>query len=135
MKKPIAVTLLVFGDFAAVIAVSFLLLFAALTLGVGLAIVIGLAVLIPLGLASSQIGRIFGRKYGMKKSRFILTAFVPPVAGSVIYLIAICILDAAGAFSGFLAGLGEFLMALSLVPTSLVYLISGVVWVTARYDK
>lgn len=135
MKKPLAITLLVLGNLAAVIGISLLLLFVALTLDVGLAIIIGLAVLTVLGFASSRIEKLFGRKYDMKRSRFILAAHVPSAAGSIIYLIVICVLDAAGAFSGMFAGLLEFLVALSLVPTSLVYLISGVMWVSAQYDK
>ena len=135
MKKPLAISLLFICNLAAVFAMTLVnILFWGLTLSVGAAVIIGVAALVALGFASKCIFRVFERKYGLWKRWFILVSYVPSVIGALICWIVFDALEKANYFTGFLAGLGEFIFLLSLGPTAIVYLISGTIWVCAS-DK
>lgn len=129
MKKPLAISLLVICNALVVFVMSIVnLLVFFTTFSLAAAILIGLAALTALGFASSRVLRVFKRKYGLRTRWFILASYVPSVVGAAVYFIAYLILDHVGYFRGFLAGLGEFIFALSLAPTALCYLISGIAW-------
>lgn len=130
MKKPAAITLLFICNLAAVFAMTIINLFIFfLTFSLAAAILIGLAALTALGFASSRIFRLFKRKYEVGKLWFILVSYVPSVIGAAVYGMVFAALDEVGYFTGFLAGLGELILLLSLAPTAIVYLISGTIWV------
>ena len=128
MKQPVAITLLFICNLAVVFAMTIINLILFLTIG-EVAVLIGLAVLVALGFAASRIFRVFRRKYELKKIWFILVSYAPSVIGAILYGIVFAALDAAGYFTGFLAGLGELIFLLSLAPTAIVHLISGTIWV------
>lgn len=136
MKKPAALALLFVCNLAAVFGMTIVnLLVFFLTLSLAAAIIIGLAALVALGFASKCIYRVFERKYELRKIWFILVSYVPSVIGALIYGIIFAALEAADYFTGFLAGLGELIFLLSLAPTAIVYLISGVIWVCTAKNK
>ena len=78
---------------------------------------------------------MFERKYDFRKLWFVLVSYVPSVFGALIYGMVFAALEAADYFTGFLAGLGELIFLLSLAPTAIVYLISGVIWVCTAKNK
>lgn len=135
MKKPVAIALLFICNLAAVFGLTIINLILALTLSLEAAIIIGVAVLAALGFASKCIYRVFERKYELRKIWFILVSYVPSVIGALIYGMVFAALEAADYFTGFLAGLGELIFLLSLAPTAIVYLISGVIWVCTAKNK
>ncbi|MDE7230296.1 MAG: hypothetical protein K2N56_07435 [Oscillospiraceae bacterium] len=129
MKKPLAIALLVICNAAVVLVMTVVnLVLFFMTFSLAAAILIGLAALAALGFASSRIFRLFRQKYGLRTRWFILASYVPSVIGTAVYCIIYAILYHAGYFTGNLAGLGEFILALSLVPTAVCYLISGTCW-------
>ena len=134
MKKPVATALLFICNLAAVFGMTIVNLILFLTIGEA-AVLIGLAALTALGFASRCIYRVFYRKYDFRKLWFILISYVPSVIGALIYGIVFAALEAADYFTGFLAGLGELIFLLSLAPTAIVYLISGVIWVCTAKNK
>ena len=129
-------TLLFICNPAAVFAMTIInLLIFFLTISLAATIVIGLAALAALGFASECIYRVFKRKYGLRKLWFILISYVPSVIGALIYGLVFAALDEVGYFTGFLAGLGELILLMSLAPTAVVYLISGTIWVCTLGNK
>ena len=129
MKKPLAISLLVLCNSAVVFVMTIvnLVVFFA-TFSLAAAIIIGLAAIAALGFASSRILRVFKRKYGLKMRWFISASYVPSVVGAAVYWIVFWILDNSGYFKGFLAGVGEYILLLSLAPTAICYFISGFIW-------
>ncbi len=129
MKKALAVSLLVICNVAAVCALSAINLFMFfLTISPFVAVLIGLAAVTALGFASSRLIPVFERKLSLKAKWFILAAYISPIIGAAVYWIVYLILDAAGYFSGWFAGLGEGLYAISLSLTAVAYFISGIGW-------
>ncbi len=126
MKKVPAIILLTLGNMAAVFIVSLLIILLwEGTSNFGFAVVAGFGVLAALGFASSLIYDKFKKEYGLKPSRFILAAYLPSAAGSVISFIIILILDSLDYFDGFLGGAGEFLSSLFFAAAAILYLIFG----------
>lgn len=126
MKKVPAIILLTLGNMAAVFIVSLLIILLwEGTSNFGFAVVAGFGVLAALGFASSLIYDKFKKEYGLKPSRFILAAYLPSAAGSVISVIVIIILDNLNYFKGFLGGAGEFLSSLFFAVPAVLYLIFG----------
>lgn len=130
MKKALSISLLVICNAAAVFVLSvlFLLLFLLVSFNLPLTVLIGLAVLAALGFASSRILRFFKRRFDLQTPLFILFSHVPPVIGAAVYWIVFSALRAAGYFTGYFAGLSEFIFAIVLAPTAAGYFISGAVW-------
>lgn len=129
MNKPLAISLLVICNTAAVFAVSILNFFVFLLFfSLPVTVIVGMAVMIALGFASSRLLPVFERKYNLKTRWFVIASYVPQIIGAVIYWIVYLRLDAAHYFKGWLAGVGEFLYAISLSATAAAYLISGVIW-------
>lgn len=126
MKKVPAIILLIIGNLAAVYILSVLIILLwEGTSSFGFAVVAGFGVLAALGFASSLIYDKFKKEYGLKPSRFILAAYVPSVAGSVISVIVIIILDNLNYFKGFFGGAGEFISSLFFAAVAVLYLIFG----------
>lgn len=129
MNKSLALTLLVICNTAVVFAVSLLNFFVfSLFYSLGFTVIAGLAVLTALGFASGHLITVFDRKYRLRTRWFVIASYVSPVIGAAVYWIVFMILDAAGHFKGWFAGVGEMLYGLSLAATAAVYLISGVLW-------
>lgn len=126
MKKGVAVGLLVVGSALVIagISVANLILFFAIY-GGGLL----LAMLVTAGtvFGISGLRGVFERHYGISAPKFALFAFVPSLAVSGIFYIVILILDKAGYFRGFLAGLGEFIYGLVWLITSGAAVVLGAV--------
>lgn len=124
MKKGVAVGLLVVGSVAVIggISLANLCLFFGLY-GGGLV----LAILVTSGavFGITRLRGAFERRYGISAPKFALLAFVPSVAVSGIFYIVILILDKAGYFRGFLAGLGEFIYGLVWLITSAAAVVLG----------
>lgn len=129
MKKSLAIVLLVLGGLAAVFGMSVLGLTLILVLMWG-GLLIGIAVVMGMAFGADRLRMLFKRKYGMNAAKFFLCAYVPPIVGSVILFVMVELLDEAGYFSGFMAGLGEFLMALSCVIASGAFAAAGGIWLT-----
>lgn len=135
-KKIIAIVLLVICNSAAVFMMAVInLLIFGLTILLPLAILAGLAMSIALGFAASRVFRVLKRNQGLKSWQFILSSFVPPVVGAGLYWIVYLILDKANYFTGWFAGLGEFIWGIALTPTAAAYLISGITWCAAENNK
>lgn len=117
MKKRPAVVLLVLGGAAAIFGLSVVDLMLTLILmhgGVALAIIVtGGAVF-----GIDRLRVLFAGKYGFSAPKFFLCAYAPSVAASAVYYAVVCALDEAGYYKGFMAGLGEYLMALAWIITS-----------------
>lgn len=135
-KKGIAIILLVICNMAAVFAISIISLLVFLfTFILPLAILVGLTLAAATGFAASRIFRVLKRKKNFKLWQFIVSSFVSPVAGAAIYWIVFLILDAVGYFKGFLPGLGEAFVGISLSAAAAVYFIVGTAWCTAENDR
>lgn len=132
MKKPLAIFLLIIGGAAAIALISAanLMLFFGLY-GGGLL----LAILVTAGavFGMTRLRGVFERHYGISAPRFGLLAFVPSVAVSGIFFIVILILDNAGYFKGFLAGLGESLFGLTWLITTAAAAVMGAVMLAVEY--
>lgn len=129
MKKLAALSLLVICNALVVFVMTMVnLVVFFTTFSLAAAIVIGLAALTALGFASSRVFPVFKRKCGLKMRWFIPTSYVPSVVGAAVYCIIFWSLNNSGYFKGFLAGVGEYILLLSLVPTAICYFISGTVW-------
>ena len=101
-----------------------------------LVILVGLAAVVGLGFVQTALQGVLERKTGLSWKRFILLAYVPSAAGSIVYFIVVRILDMAGYFKGFLAGLGELLIGISWTITSVAALIAGlIVYVSRVYAR
>lgn len=126
MKKGVAIGLLVIGSLAAIggISVANLILFFVIY-GPGLAS----AILVTAGavFGITRLRGVFERHYGMSYPRFGLLVFVPSLAASLIAYIVFQILDKAGYFKGFFAGLGEYLFTLTWLITSAAAAVIGAV--------
>lgn len=127
MKKPVAITLLILGGLAAVFGMAVLGLILIFEFMWG-GLLIGIAAVIGMAFGADRLRMLFKRKYGMNAAKFFLCAYVPPIVGSVILYVVVELLDEAGYFSGFFAGLGEFLMALSCVIASGAFAAAGGIW-------
>ncbi len=130
MNKALAISLLVIGNLAAVLALSLINIWVlVLTFSVTTVVLIGLAAVIALGYASSRLIPVFERKYSLKANRFVLAAYISPIIGAAVYWIVFMSFDAAGNYnSGWSDGIAEGLYAFLLSATALSYLISGAIW-------
>ncbi len=129
MNKALAVSLLVIGNMAAVLALSAInFLIILLIPSLVLLIYICLTAVTVLGLASSRMLSVFERKYCLKTRWFILASYVPPIIGAAGYWIVYLILNAVGCLNEQFAGLAMPLYALSFSLAAVAYLISGVIW-------
>lgn len=135
MKKILAPVALFIGSAAVIFGLSLLNLVLFVNI-LDLVILVGIAEVVGLGLVQAALQRVFERKTGLSWKRFMLWAYVPSSAGSVVYFIVVRILDKAGYFKGFLAGLGELLVGMSWAITSVAALIAGlIVYVVQTYAR
>ncbi len=134
MKKALAILLLVIGNVAAVLALSYINLCVWWSINITAAVFIGLAAVAALGFASSRLLPVFERKYSLKIRWFFLAAYVSPIIGTAIYWIVYMIQNATGQFSGWGEGLGESFYGIFLSVTAAAYLLSGATWVSTVID-
>ncbi len=135
MNKALAISLLVIGNLAAVLALSLINIWVlVLTFSVTTVVLIGLAAVAALGFASSRLIYVFERKYSLKIRWFFLAAYVSPIIGTAIYWIVYMIQNATGQFSGWGEGLGESFYGIFLSVTAAAYLLSGATWVSTVID-
>lgn len=127
MKKSLAIVLLVLGGLAAVFGMAVLGLILIFEFMWG-GLLIGIAAVMGIAFGADRLRMLFKRKYGMNAAKFFLCSYVPPIVGSIILFVVVELLDEAGYFSGFMAGLGEFLMALSCVIASAAFAAAGGIW-------
>ncbi len=134
MKKALAISLLVIGNMAAVLALSLIYYFVfPLIFNLAFTILIGLAAVTALAFASSRLFSVFKRKYRLNSGLFVLASYIPPVIGAAGYWIVYLILDAAGYFKGkgWFADVPGAFFGLFLGITAMAYLISGDAWVSS----
>ncbi len=130
MNKALAISLLVTGNLAAVLALSAInFLIILLIPSLVLLIYICLTAATVLGFASSRMLPIFERKYRLKTRWFFLASYVSPIIGAAVYWIVYLILDAAGYLNDeWFISLAMPLYALSFSLAAVAYLISGAIW-------
>ena len=116
MKKALPVILLIFGGILACgigLIISGLLLIAALDVS-------ATAVILPLVIGGHVTGavflqRLYQRRWQIGKVIFWLCAGLPSSLIGMSSFAAVLILDKLNYFSGFFAGLGEFIMTLAML--------------------
>ena len=116
MKKALPVILLIFGGILACgigLIISGLLLIAALDVS-------ATAVILPLVIGGHVTGavflqRLYQRRWQIGKVNFWLCAGLPSTLIGMSSFAAVLILDKLNYFSGFFAGLGEFIMTLAIL--------------------
>ena len=116
MKKALPVILLIFGGILACgigLIISGLLLIAALEVS-------ATAVILPLVIGGHVTGavflqRLYQRRWQIGKVIFWLCAGLPSTLIGMSSFAAVLILDKLNYFSGFFAGLGEFIMTLAIL--------------------
>lgn len=121
MKKPLAITLLSVGNCLLTLALGFAGVFLFLTGSIGLLLDIVLIAGQIVGFAFIQ--RLFERRYSLSPLIFWLLSSIPAAVVSSIAFGIVIILDSIDYFSGFFAGLAEFLFTLSSLVYSAVFLI------------
>ncbi len=124
MKKALALVALFIGSAAVIFGLSILNLWAVLVLSV-FGVLLGILAVVGLGFGLGALQGVFEREMELSWKRFILLTYVPSAAVSAVYFIVVLILDWAGYFKGFFAGLGEFLTGLAWLITSVAALIAG----------
>lgn len=136
MKKVLALVALFIGSAAVIFGLSILNLWAVLFLSV-FGLLLGIAAVVGLGFAQAALQRVFERKTGLSWVRFMLWAYLPSAAGSIVYFIVVLMLDKAGYFKGFFAGLGEFIIGLAWSITSVAALAAGglILWLMSRHGE
>lgn len=124
MKKPLAIVLLILGGFAGIFGLSLvnLILFGNL---LSLGNLVGLILTASAAFGIDGLRVLFARKYGLSAPKFFLCAYVPSVTATLVYFTVVLYLDSVGYFTGFFAGLGEFIMGLAWLATSAVAIIFG----------
>lgn len=132
IKKFIAAILTLICSAAAVFGITNLnlLIFTLTLLNLPLTIIIGLALAIALGFASSRIARVLKRKAGLRVRWFAISAYAPSFIAVPVYWLIYLKLSNLHLFTGFFAGLGEFVYGLSFTPTAAVYMMSGLFFCT-----
>ena len=111
MKKALPVILLIFGGILACgigLIISGLLLIAALDVS-------ATAVILPLVIGAVFLQRLYQRRWQIGKVIFWLCAGLPSTLIGMSSFAAVLILDKLNYFSGFFAGLGEFIMTLAIL--------------------
>lgn len=127
MNKPVAITLLILGGIAAVFGMALLdvvLFFTLMWSG----LLIGIAAVMGMAFGADRLRILFKRKYGMNAAKFCLCVYVPSIAASGVCFITVILLDKAGYFTGFFAGLGEFIFSLSYILTASAFAAAGAIW-------
>ncbi len=109
MKKALAISLLVIGNVAAVLALSYINLCVWWSINITAAVFIGLAAVAALGFASSRLLPVFERKFNLEAKWFILAAYGFPVIGAMACWMV-------------------YDLALFPFITAMAYLISGAIW-------
>ena len=127
MKKPLAVVLLVVGGLVGIFGLSILNL-ALFFLIWGPGVFIAIAATLAAAFGIDCLRRLYKRKYELKTARFLVCAYVPSVLCAAIAYITVLKLDEAGYFTGFLAGLGEFMITFSYLITAGAALAAAFVW-------
>lgn len=136
VKKFIAAVLTLICSAAAVFLLTNLnLLIFVLTLGLPATIIIGLLLTVALGFASSRIAKLLKRKTGLRVRWFAICAYAPSFIAVPVYWMIYMKLSDLHLFTGFFAGLGEYVYGLSLTPTTAIYLVSGLFFCTVGRPK
>ena len=135
MKKALPVILLILGGILACVIgliISGLLLIAALDVDV-LDIEVLTAVILLLVIGSHVTGavflqRLYQRRWRIGKALFWLCAGLPSALIGMISFAAVLILDKMNYFSGFFAGMGEFILASAiLIYSGAFFVVLGIV--------
>lgn len=113
MKKYILTILAVIGAFLAEIGIACLaiIIVLALSFSIGLPLLILIAASAAFGL--DALRRVFKRKFGFSSVKFMIYAHLPSIVFLISYWIYDMAMESADHFTGFMAGLGEFLFAFS----------------------
>lgn len=137
MKKALPIILLIFGGILACgigLILGGLLLAAALVLGTEvLRTVILPAVILSLVIGGHVVGavflqRLYQRRWRIGKAIFWLCAGLPSALIGLSSFAAVLILDKLNYFSGFFAGLGEFVLTLAiLIYSGAFFVVLGIV--------
>ncbi|MDE7400034.1 MAG: hypothetical protein K2N06_10975 [Oscillospiraceae bacterium] len=127
MKKVLAIILLIVGSLLVSYGISWLAIILALE-NFPLGIVI--AVLIAAGdaLLLEMLRHLFKRRFDLSMPMFLLCAYLPSIFCAVIGWIVFIVLKNAKYFTGFFAGLGEFLFVFTYSIAAGVLLVFGMIW-------
>ncbi|MCM1165564.1 MAG: hypothetical protein NC299_03875 [Lachnospiraceae bacterium] len=124
MKKSLAAALLIIGGLTAVFGLTILgilLFFGLMELG----LLIGIVVALGAAFGADRLRVLFRKKYGLNAGVFFLCAYVPPLVGAGIAFVTVLLLDEAGYFSGFLAGVRAAIFALASLIAAGVFAAAG----------
>lgn len=137
IKKFIAAVLTLICSAAAVFLLTNLnlLIFTLTVLNLPATIIIGLALAIALGFASSRIAKVLKQRIGLRVRWFAISAYAPSFVAVPVYWLIYLKLANMHIFTGFFAGLGEFVYGLSFTPTVAVYMMSGLFFCTVGRQK
>lgn len=131
-----AVLTLIFSAAAVFLLTNLNLLIFTLTLfNLPVTILIGLGLAIALGFASSSVAKLLKRRIGLRVRWFAISAYAPSFVAIPVYWLIYLRLSNLHLFTGFFAGLGEFVYGLSFTPTAAVYLMSGLFFCTVGKPK
>lgn len=138
IKKFIAALLTLICSAAAVFLLTNLnlIIFTLTLFNLPMTILIGLSLAVALGFASSRVAKLLKRRIGLRVRWFALSAYAPSFIGAVVYWLAYLKLSDLHYFTGYFAGLSEFIFGLSLAPTAAVYMMSGLFFCTVgKHNK
>ncbi|MGN1340056.1 MAG: hypothetical protein ACI4WS_07165 [Oscillospiraceae bacterium] len=125
MKKPLAIVILTIGNALLTLSLGIAaLLICMLIFGFGIA----LDVLLLAGhiVGAMLLQRLYQKRGWLSPAKYWLCAAVPAAGISVVSFLLVLYLDSIGHFSGFFAGLGEFLLTFSgLIYSGAFLLILG----------
>lgn len=112
MKKPLAIALIIAVNLLLTIALGFAALWIAM-IAVGFGIAIDLLLLAVHVSGATLMQGLFQKRGWLSPVKFWLCGSVPAAAVSAVSFGTVMYLDSINYFSGFFAGLGEFLMTIS----------------------
>lgn len=127
MKKPLALALLIVGNTLVTFVAGFGAMFLVMTL-FWFGIVLSMLILAGHIYGAVMLEKNYSRNWNFSGMRFWLCAAVPAAAISGVGFGIVTYLDSIGYFSGFFAGLGEYLSTVScLIYSGLYLLVLGIV--------
>lgn len=122
MKKPAAVTLLVAGNLLLTSGLGFASMALCFMFTGGFGAALAVLVLAAHVVGAMLLQRLYERREWLSPVKFWVCAAIPPAGVSLVGFVVVLYLDSIGYFSGYFAGLGEFLTALSGLIYSAAFL-------------
>lgn len=127
MKKVLAIILLIAGSLLVSYGISWLAIILTLEI-YPFGIVIAVLVAAGDALLLEMLRHLFKRRFDLSIPMFLLCAYLPSVFCAVIGWIVFIALENAKYFTGFFAGVGEFLFVFTYSIAAGVLLVFGMIW-------